>query len=321
MGCSDPDISSHPQEESDYNELPISFRLDIDVQRDCRSSKDSSAERSPAVIDHEHDSPRECQSPKGSSFEKRQVVIDTEHEYQSPIPSSIDKNQVEIDREECETSVRAGMAMKGEECIYVVPQVGVEFESEDHPYNCYSRYAVLEGFGIRKDCVNKSRINGIVVSRRYTCHLEFPEEKHSPYLIYNATLYFSSAVQKQYFEKYRLGQMIPVAANDVAFAIHAVLLTAITLYQIAIYERGNQKVPKISIGIVAAMWLGSWVNFYGHIGKTLLFLVSIFFDLLFMGQHYVLYRGKRAVITPKIISKESLDPLVKSSDAPVSENV
>ncbi|BBH00486.1 hypothetical protein Prudu_010480 [Prunus dulcis] len=144
---------------------------------------------------------------------------------------------------------------------------------------------------------------------------------HSSYLIYTATLYFSSAVQKQYFEKYRLGQMIPVAANDVAFSIHAVLLTAITLYQIAIYERGNQKVPKISIGIVAAMWLGSWVNFYGHIGKTLLFLVSIFFDLLFMGQHYVLYRGKRAVITPKIISKESLDPLVKSSDAPVSENV
>lgn len=31
-------------------------------------------------------------------------------------------------------------------------------------------------------------------------------------------------------------QMIPVAANDVAFSIHAVLLTAITLFQIMIYE-------------------------------------------------------------------------------------
>ncbi|BFG27028.1 hypothetical protein CerSpe_133020 [Prunus speciosa] len=198
MGCTEPDISIHPQEESDYNELPTSFRLDIDVQRDCRSSKDSSSERSPAVIDHEHDSPRECQSPKGSSFEKRLVVIDTEQEYQSPIPSSIDKNQVEIDCEECETpkfySVSkcemdvdgeqelqrpnvpcadvpgAGMAMKGEEYSYVLPQIGVEFESEDHAYNCYSRYAVLEGFSIRKDFVNKSRINGIVVSRRYTCY-------------------------------------------------------------------------------------------------------------------------------------------------------
>lgn len=30
--------------------------------------------------------------------------------------------------------------------------------------------------------------------------------------------------------------MIPVAANDVAFSAHAVLLTAITLFQIAIYD-------------------------------------------------------------------------------------
>lgn len=31
-------------------------------------------------------------------------------------------------------------------------------------------------------------------------------------------------------------QMIPVAANDVAFSTHAVLLTASTLFQIVIYE-------------------------------------------------------------------------------------
>lgn len=30
--------------------------------------------------------------------------------------------------------------------------------------------------------------------------------------------------------------MIPVAANDVAFSIHAVLLTAVTLVQVAIYD-------------------------------------------------------------------------------------
>jgi len=30
--------------------------------------------------------------------------------------------------------------------------------------------------------------------------------------------------------------MIPVAANDVAFSAHAVLLTAISLFQIAIYD-------------------------------------------------------------------------------------
>ena len=30
--------------------------------------------------------------------------------------------------------------------------------------------------------------------------------------------------------------MIPVAASDVAFSIHAVLLTAITLFQVVIYD-------------------------------------------------------------------------------------
>ncbi|KAL1314721.1 hypothetical protein HN51_041544 [Arachis hypogaea] len=189
--------------------------------------------------------------------------------------------------------------------------------------------------------------------------------KHSSYLIYNASLYFSSAIQNQYYKKYGYGEMIPVAANDVAFSIHAVLLTAITLFQIAIYDRGEQKVSKISIGIVSVAWLtaavcffialpthswlwllsifngiqvfmtvikyipqaifnflrkstdgfsignilldfsggvgnylqmvvqsvdqDSWVNFYGNIGKVLLSLISVLFDILFIIQHYVLY--------------------------------
>ncbi|KAL2900366.1 Cystinosin-like protein, partial [Bienertia sinuspersici] len=37
----------------------------------------------------------------------------------------------------------------------------------------------------------------------------------------------------------------------------------------------------------------SWVNFYGNIGKTLLSLVSIFFDILFIIQHYVLYPARK----------------------------
>lgn len=33
--------------------------------------------------------------------------------------------------------------------------------------------------------------------------------------------------------------MIPVAANDVAFSVHAVALTAFTLFQVLIYEVSN----------------------------------------------------------------------------------
>ncbi|XP_009371722.2 cystinosin homolog [Pyrus x bretschneideri] len=220
--------------------------------------------------------------------------------------------------------------------------------------------------------------------------------KHLSYLIYNATLYFSSVVQKQYFEKYGQGQMIPVAANDVAFSAHAVLLTSITLFQIAIYERGSQKVSKIAIGIVLAVWLGaavcffvalptrswlwlinifsliqvfmtvikytpqafmnfmrkstdglsigyfsldfsggvtnyaqmavqsidqdSWVNFYGNMGKMLLSMISVSFDILFMCQRFLLYPSAKALIPPKL-SKKSSEPLLQSSDHAVREDV
>ncbi|XP_041998438.1 cystinosin homolog isoform X2 [Salvia splendens] len=232
--------------------------------------------------------------------------------------------------------------------------------------------------------------------------------KHSSYLIYNASLFFSSTVQRQYREKFGLNeviipdfrlvmiifimgfsiclfmfwcfplQMIPVAANDVAFSVHAVLLTVFTLAQIVMYDRGNQKVSKTAAVLVSVAWLAaavcvfvsiprhswfwlvscfntiqvvmtvikyipqvylnyrrkstigfsignilldffggitnyfqmvvqsidqnSWINFYGNIGKTMISLVSILFDILFMVQHYILYPASK-----------------RTSDNPISE--
>ncbi|KAF2316526.1 hypothetical protein GH714_041867 [Hevea brasiliensis] len=101
--------------------------------------------------------------------------------------------------------------------------------------------------------------------------------KHSSYLVYNASLYFSSAIQKQYFNKYGQKQMIPVAANDVAFSIHAVLLTAITLFQIAMYQRGHQKVSKIAIAIVFIVWVAAAVCFFIALHRhSWLWLISVF---------------------------------------------
>ncbi|KAL6978242.1 hypothetical protein U1Q18_041034 [Sarracenia purpurea var. burkii] len=220
--------------------------------------------------------------------------------------------------------------------------------------------------------------------------------KHSSYLIYNASLFFSSIVQRQYRQKYGFDQLIPVAANDVAFSAHAVLMTAFTLFQIVIYDRGNQKVSKTCIAIASAAWIAaavcvfialprhswfwlvscfntlqvvmtvikyipqvimnfrrkstvgfsignilldllggvanygqmvvqsidqhSWVNFYGNIGKTLLSLVSIFFDILFILQHYVIYPSKNTAASLDL-DKVSKEPLLKSSDGPPSEDV
>ncbi|KAJ7974721.1 cystinosin-like [Quillaja saponaria] len=187
-------------------------------------------------------------------------------------------------------------------------------------------------------------------------------------------------------------EMIPVAANDVAMSIHAFLMTALLLFQIATYERGNQTFSKIAIGIVSTVWLciavclltalpsqswlwlisicnymqvfmtaikyipqafmnfmrkstegfsignalldfsggvtsnaqmvmqsidqKSWVNFSGNIGKVLLSLVSIFFDLLFMCQHYILYPSRKASPLPKL-KKEISEPLIKSAEQPI----
>ncbi|RAL49238.1 hypothetical protein DM860_018036 [Cuscuta australis] len=220
--------------------------------------------------------------------------------------------------------------------------------------------------------------------------------KHSSYLIYNASVFFSSAVQRQYRKKYGFDEMIPVAANDVAFSIHAVLLTAITLFQIVIYDRGSQKVSKSCMAILSVAWLAiaicvfiaipkrswlwlvscfstmqvimtvikyipqavlnfrrkstigwsignilldllggltnygqmavqsidqnSWVNFYGNIGKTLLSLVSVFFDILFIVQHYMLYPSRKNA-TSEDTDAVSTKPLTVPSDHEHADDV
>ncbi|CAJ1947545.1 unnamed protein product [Sphenostylis stenocarpa] len=212
--------------------------------------------------------------------------------------------------------------------------------------------------------------------------------KHCSYLIYNASLYFSPAVQKQYFEKYGYEQMIPVAANDVAFSTHSVIIHLIIFSQIAMFERGNQKFSNYSIAIAFAVWLtaavcffialpnqswlwlisifniiqvimtlikylpqtflnfmrkstngfsigtvlldfsggvfnysqmavqaidqGSWVNFYGNIGKVLISLVTIIYDSILMCQHYVLYSEKKKGL-PLKNCEETRQPLICAS--------
>ncbi|KAI3474952.1 hypothetical protein Pfo_030263 [Paulownia fortunei] len=213
--------------------------------------------------------------------------------------------------------------------------------------------------------------------------------KQLAYLIYNASLFFSSTVQKQYHKKFGYDEMLPVAPSDLAFSIHAVVLSAFTLFQIAIYDRGSQRFSKtyicivflsclaaavcvfvaiprhswfwlvscfntiqvvmtfikyipqaifnfhrkstsgFSIGNILLDFLGgvanniqmaaqsidqhSWENWYGNLGKTMLALVTIFFDILFMVQHYVLYPSKKTAISsnPSVVSRSHyLKPLI-----------
>lgn len=118
------------------------------------------------------DSDHECRSPKTFSADNGadNEVKQNDH---SPVTSS--DNHLGMDAEDNPVSASyvpsaSGQAIKDEGGEYIVPKLGVEFESEDHAYKCYNRYALMEGFSIRKDFVNRSKVTGLVVSRRYTCH-------------------------------------------------------------------------------------------------------------------------------------------------------
>ncbi|KAL6123265.1 hypothetical protein ACLB2K_075787 [Fragaria x ananassa] len=56
--------------------------------------------------------------------------------------------------------------------IDAVVKVGTEFESDEHAYSCYNKYAKLMGFNVRKDWVNRSKVHGQVLSRKFTCSKE-----------------------------------------------------------------------------------------------------------------------------------------------------
>ncbi|KAL5864407.1 hypothetical protein ACOSQ3_001921 [Xanthoceras sorbifolium] len=183
MDSSEADVSSHQQVKDVENNLQTLPRVDIDVGREYESPKETSDGRSCESTESE----RDCQSPSISSVDKSWREINSLACQTSQV-SSANKFEMDVDGEWQSQTPKvpssnfsgAGIAVKDEEVTYVIPKVGMEFESEDHAYKCYSRYAVLEGFSIRKDFVNKSRINGAVVSRRYTCYRQgYRPTKHN----------------------------------------------------------------------------------------------------------------------------------------------
>ncbi|GKV07865.1 hypothetical protein SLEP1_g19575 [Rubroshorea leprosula] len=176
-------ISTHPQTVVFEEEPQILSRVEVDAEIGCQSSDDYSLEMSQETTSNED----ECQSPNISSIDKSELEIN-EEEHLTQQLSDANKSEMDVDCEQESQSpigssvdvMRSGISVKDEEDTFLVPKVGTEFESEDHAYRCYSRYAVLEGFSIRKDFVNKSRIDGAVISRRYTCYRQgYRPSKHN----------------------------------------------------------------------------------------------------------------------------------------------
>jgi zinc finger SWIM domain-containing protein 3 len=53
-----------------------------------------------------------------------------------------------------------------------VPHLEMKFDSEAAAYDFYNEYSKRIGFGIRREYGNKSRVDGVLTSRRFTCYKE-----------------------------------------------------------------------------------------------------------------------------------------------------
>nr|XP_027093545.1 protein FAR1-RELATED SEQUENCE 12-like [Coffea arabica] len=49
-----------------------------------------------------------------------------------------------------------------------IPELGMEFNSEEDAYKFYNKYAFKMSFSVRKDYLNKDK-DGVITSRRYSC--------------------------------------------------------------------------------------------------------------------------------------------------------
>lgn len=206
------------------------------------------------------------------------------------------------------------------------------------------------------------------------------------YSIYNASLLFSHTVQSKYYQRYTYTR-IPVEFNDLFFSVHAFIMSAITLVQCVIYERGEQRVSipaTLFVGISTILGVGlyvasifnrltildvilylsnvkllittikytpqafmnyrrkattgwsihnilldftggtfslaqmffiaynynDWISIFGNFTKFGLAIISICFDILFMIQHYVLYKSDDSLEEDSV---DRLNPVISES--------
>nr|CAG8510628.1 15446_t:CDS:2 [Entrophospora candida] len=109
------------------------------------------------------------------------------------------------------------------------------------------------------------------------------------FMVFNLTFFFSEEIQKEYQDKNGNKDNL-VRANDVFFALHALLLSTITLVQSFIYKDFTGGVLSNFQLIFDAYLTNNWSGIKGDFVKFGLGFLSITFDLLFMIQHYLLYQ-------------------------------
>jgi len=123
------------------------------------------------------------------------------------------------------------------------------------------------------------------------------------YSFFNVGLFYVSSIQDEYFAKYG-GSVIPVLPNDVFFALHAVLLTAITISQCFMYERGDQKISIVCKVLMTLAWLFALCSLIPTLMSKITWLMYLnFFSYIKLGvtlvkcvpQFYMNYKRKSTI--------------------------
>jgi len=109
------------------------------------------------------------------------------------------------------------------------------------------------------------------------------------YSFFNVGLFYVSSIQDEYFAKYG-GSVIPVLPNDVFFALHAVLLTAITISQCFMYERGDQKISIVCKVLMTLAWLFALCSLIPTLMSKITWLMYLnFFSYIKLGVTLIKY--------------------------------
>uniref|UniRef100_T1J5Q5 Cystinosin homolog n=1 Tax=Strigamia maritima TaxID=126957 RepID=T1J5Q5_STRMM len=124
------------------------------------------------------------------------------------------------------------------------------------------------------------------------------------YAIFNIGLSLIPLLQKQYFEKYPHSHVNPIQINDIAFSVHALIATSLTIFQTFIYERGDQKVSKTCIGFLSAVFVFLLISLIVSILNVMNWLEYLYFVsyvklvvtlIKYCPQAYFNYRRKSTV--------------------------
>lgn len=118
--------------------------------------------------------------------------------------------------------------------------------------------------------------------------------------IFISGLYFIPYLQQEYFTLYPRG-LLPVKLNDVVYNLHGVFAIIITIFQCAIYERGQQTISttaKVVMGILVLFYIVcgimiaasalKWLSFV-YYSSYLKLVITI---LKYIPQAYMNYRRK-----------------------------